>query len=287
MQSARDDQVVVLGACSLLRVGKRRNLQLTGFTLIELLVVIAIISVLAAILFPVFAQAREKARQATCISNAKQIGLGIAMYIQDYDQRYPPAAYSEAYGDAHPFKGVRKPGGANQWLWPDLVNPYIKNAQVYNCPSLMQPAYEAAQEVNKFTKCGAYVYMCGHAIHDDPPNDQSNPLRIFLWKYGKLGALKQADAYFPCTHTQASMSSPAQTVILFHENLAVHAYSVKFGENWYADFLPEDLGGNKNMLTGATHAIYADGHAKYQKVNFYKFIELLGIRKRVVDLFVN
>src|SRR5437764_601379 len=64
-----------------------------GFTLIELLVVIAIIAILAAILFPVFAQARESARQAACLSNGKQIGLGLNMYLQDYDEAFPPADY--------------------------------------------------------------------------------------------------------------------------------------------------------------------------------------------------
>jgi len=95
--------------------------QRTGFTLIELLVVIAIIAVLAAILFPVLAQAREKARQTQCASNTRQLALGVLMYIQDYDETLAPVAIPSANG--------------NGILWPDLVAPYIKNNQVRICPS--------------------------------------------------------------------------------------------------------------------------------------------------------
>lgn len=88
-----------------------------GFTLIELLVVIAIIAILAAILFPVFARAREKARQTSCLSNLKQIGLGALMYAQDYDEILPSGARQEAVA------------------WYDIIQPYIKNKQIFVCPS--------------------------------------------------------------------------------------------------------------------------------------------------------
>lgn len=90
-----------------------------GFTLIELLVVIAIIAILAAILFPVFARAREKARQASCTSNLKQLALAEHMYVQDYDEKFPNF-------NAGPPRYER---------WDVLILPYIKNEQLYRCPS--------------------------------------------------------------------------------------------------------------------------------------------------------
>ncbi|MCD6352263.1 MAG: DUF1559 domain-containing protein, partial [Armatimonadetes bacterium] len=110
-----------------------------GFTLIELLVVIAIIAILAAILFPVFAKAREKARQASCMSNLKQIALGLLMYVQDYDGR---------------FMCIRQgPGG-----WNKNVQPYVKNWQVFVCPSF-----------NEYVRTCGPTTSHGNAAQAGPP----------------------------------------------------------------------------------------------------------------------
>ena len=103
--------------------------QRTGFTLIELLVVIAIIAILAAILFPVFAQAREKARQTACMSNMKQVGLGLQMYAQDYDETLPPSPGSLAnFGNPDVYS--RSPNFLGSLL------PYTKNTGVFFCPGV-------------------------------------------------------------------------------------------------------------------------------------------------------
>jgi len=95
-----------------------------GFTLIELLVVIAIIAILAAILFPVFARAREKARQTSCLNNGKQLCLAFQMYAQDYDETLPNYWY-----------------GASVGYWCVVIHPYIKNEQIFVCPSRPELKY--------------------------------------------------------------------------------------------------------------------------------------------------
>jgi prepilin-type N-terminal cleavage/methylation domain-containing protein/prepilin-type processing-associated H-X9-DG protein len=103
--------------------GEERTIR--GFTLIELLVVVAIIAVLAAILFPVFARARENARRASCLSNLKQLGIATMMYTQDYDEHYP---VTFIYWSSSQLA----------W-WPDLLQPYLKNRQVFICPNDSSP----------------------------------------------------------------------------------------------------------------------------------------------------
>ncbi len=102
-----------------------------GFTLIELLVVIAIIAILAAILFPVFARAREKARQTSCLSNLKQMALAAMMYAGDYDDKFTFYATYAPAGTPRPVTG-----GTGTLRWWDTLYPYVKNGQIFRCPSL-------------------------------------------------------------------------------------------------------------------------------------------------------
>ncbi len=107
-----------------------------GFTLIELLVVIAIIAILAAILFPVFAKAREKARQSSCLSNVKQINLAVLQYAQDYDERVPVNYY----------------WNPNRYSYIMFIEPYVKNSQVFNCPSM------TARASVSYNGCRSYLF---------------------------------------------------------------------------------------------------------------------------------
>ena len=130
-----------------------------GFTLIELLVVIAIIAILAAILFPVFARARAKARQTSCLSNLKQIGLAVNMYAQDYDERLP-FLWWNTNNAARPIDGW--PGQtANYITWAEQTYPYVKNTQLFQCPD--DPISTAAQMWAY--RCFPTAYTYNYALH--------------------------------------------------------------------------------------------------------------------------
>ena len=152
-------------------ISTRRPHVSSAFTLIELLVVIAIIGILAAILFPVFARARENARRASCQSNLKQIGLGLIQYSQDYDE----ILIADWYGsDATIGPGPTLPqSSANvSYKWEDAAFPYIKSEQVFDCPSATGDAavpytyYRNLTAPRASNNLGAYTIVHGYGANE-------------------------------------------------------------------------------------------------------------------------
>jgi len=141
------------------RKGPRR-----GFTLIELLVVIAIIAILAAILFPVFAKVKERARMTNCISNQRQLFLGIAQYVSDNDEHYPLPGYTWDWGYAFPWQ-------------KDVVMPYLKNKDIFFCPSTRAWAlnYTPPGSSEKLGTSYSYSYWYVENPANWPKNAQGQP----------------------------------------------------------------------------------------------------------------
>jgi prepilin-type N-terminal cleavage/methylation domain-containing protein/prepilin-type processing-associated H-X9-DG protein len=175
----------------------------SGFTLIELLVVIAIIAILAAILFPVFAQARAKARQTACLSNLKQLNLGIQMYIQDYDETFPYWAWGQSYSGGTAVNGVASPNHFES-LWINAIYPYVKNNQVYACP----------QDVASLTPANSAVFWWASG---DLIADGINPALLNqTLSYGISEPLEQGSLFgnYGTGSKLAGIQKPAETFVL-------------------------------------------------------------------------
>ena len=201
----------------------------TGFTLIELLVVIAIIAILAAILFPVFARAREKARQSSCLSNLKQIGLAAVMYAQDYDERF-------VFGFTYYYDS-----GGTEWLawFPNLLEPYIKNQQIFVCPSHKQ-SYSFEQP------WGTMYYSYGYNGLPDP------------------GASNKALMGAGASSSLAEIEVPAGTIAFIDATWIELDHGAASSYDQF-DFMGVGDGNISKIHNDGYNATYCDGHAKWGK----------------------
>jgi prepilin-type N-terminal cleavage/methylation domain-containing protein/prepilin-type processing-associated H-X9-DG protein len=220
-----------------------------AFTLIELLVVIAIIAILAAILFPVFAKVREKARSASCQSNEKQIGLGLAQYIQDFDETYPTFTQADRNG--------------NKVGWQIRIQPYLKNVAVFKCPSSDNTyTVDGGDGATPNPAGGNYPRILAdysgnvNGYNSSSPSAQSHQSWA-PWDTSPNGLTPFAGAASPGV-SLATIDSPSSTISVFEAT------------GLAAGFTTFDYGAPNNTGLFAGHTtfsnyLFADGHVKTLK----------------------
>ena len=259
------------------------NSQKRGFTLIELLVVIAIIAILAAILFPVFAQAREKARSITCLSNLKQCGLAAMQYNQDYDEKYVPSFIYQIPGGSNATNYGS--GRAGLYWWDDLLMPYTKSHPVALCPDRMYQVWDgnpATAPLDEWYDVGGGVKkkVMSYAVNDLNVYDTFNNAAETAWTNegthsGFQNENWQSDCSYQagCSVTVADVSQPSDTIWVVDSPPTV---GPEVWQDYDTDWNPSpanQVKGYWDLHAGGFNAIFADGHAKWRHDGTTKLCE--------------
>jgi len=252
-----------------------------GFTLIELLVVIAIIAILAAILFPVFAQARESARKTSCLSNHKQAGLGQLMYLQDYDETFVLYA---TFGE-----NLLRDNGTvyrNYLGWPAEIQPYVKNKDIFTCPDVKDLGFITATNSARKLLYSSIGYNYGYlAVFTPGANTDPNPFIPLT-----LAAVKKPASIVMDMDSQgADWADPGHATVWLWEGPTVDPPDATFSANgfynngWggtcgdqttyyefpcYGGATFHHSGGTNVPLVmpnGGANVVFVDGHTKHYK----------------------
>jgi prepilin-type N-terminal cleavage/methylation domain-containing protein/prepilin-type processing-associated H-X9-DG protein len=243
--------------------GKKQRAE--GFTLIELLIVIALIGIIAAILFPVFARVRESARRSSCQSNLKQIGLGIAQYVQDNDERMP--FIFQDYRTTG-YKGL---GSNYQYqTWSSEIYPYVKSTQLFFCPSDSESrkktnanmSSQYFKEISGDDTAGMIQSYGGNAMYINP---SSTPLLAPFSSY-RGGNPGDFSSYYMQVRNVASIEAPTTTVlvteVLWSDAATYGGYKVTSLSSLDTSKSPPQLGNVVARHLETTNVLFCDGHVK-------------------------
>lgn len=282
-----------------------------GFTLIELLVVIAIIAILAAILFPVFARAREAARKATCLSNLRQLAIAALMYAQDYDEVLPVACATAYHSTSHAVEPANQQitvadaltaglGSADYWQLADVLRSYVKSIDLFQCPTLIRryPPFRIEQQAlssgpavgmlkvgnfhdsppDNWEYAGSYFWGCMHYPYgeDVSPSDYTGDLG-YLWRIAQqLNYISDTDdptRFWVCGQGLGTFDDPVWKLMIACSSFGDHeGYSDLYTAK---HVFPVELGGKAPTMTLAVPAAFVDGHVKYLRLGFYEMLIVL------------
>jgi len=294
----------------------RRN---RGQTLAEELIVIAIIAILAAILFPVFARSRAMARRTQCLSNLKQIAAAALMYAQDYDSVFPLASSNGDKGSCHPIDPAARWSrdidgdfgyySADIWVLPDLLAPYVKSFDIFQCSELIRrsedfrletvvkpandrfiPGVRKVGRRYEWDGCGSYCWSCCH--FGDPTTRQpggtypeaqlcwpgfipGKPVWDLAYQLHFIGddEYNRPEDFWVCGNDVGIFDDPAGKPMAACMSWGCHA-----GYSWQyscAHTTPMELGGTAPLKPISTPMAFVDGHVKYMQLGFYHMLGVL------------